>query len=154
MGRVLKVSSRGRYAVKAVYELALHYDHGPVAVSFIAQAQGISEQYLEQLMPFLKRAHIIRGLRGAQGGYTLARAPRDISVSDVVSAVEGPILLTDCSSEAAAGCEQMDRCVGPDVWGRVQEAILDAMAAMTFQNLLEMQREQFRTRLALSEGRG
>ncbi len=152
---MIKVSSKGRYSVKAVYELAVRYGQGPVAVTWIAKAQNMSEQYLEQLMPLLKRAGIVVGMRGAQGGYMLAKEPREISVSDVVSAVEGPISLTDCSSEDSLGCADMDSCVGPDVWSRVQEAVIDTMAGMSFEMLLALQRGETKRRLAqLIGGRG
>lgn len=149
MANLLKVSSKGRYGVKAVYELALRYGHGPVTVSLIAQAQNISEQYLEQLMPALKRAGIVKGIRGAQGGYTLASDPALISVKDVVRAVEGPIILTDCSSEEGVGCEEIAECIGPDVWSRVQEALVDTMAGITFQQLIVQQRGHAKKKLAL-----
>ncbi|OLZ08588.1 RrF2 family transcriptional regulator [Sulfobacillus thermosulfidooxidans] len=152
---MIKISSKGRYGVKAVYELALHYGQGPVAVSWIAKAQNISEQYLEQLMGPLKKAGLVRGLRGAQGGYMLAKPPAEISVSDVVDAVEGPIVLTDCSSEDAQGCPDMDFCVGPDVWSRVQEALIATMSSMSFQMLIDLQREHFKRNIAtLLEGGG
>lgn len=143
---MLKVTSKGRYAVKAVFELAWRYGQGPVAVNTIARAQGISEQYLEQLMPSLKRSGIVQGLRGAQGGYMLCKPPEHISVSDVVTAVEGPILIADCSVEEAQGCEQLDTCVGPDVWSRVQEAVVETMDGMSFQDLVLGQRGQVKRR--------
>ena len=139
MACLLKVSSKGRYGVKAVYELALHFGRGPLTVSMIAHAQQISEQYLEQLMPSLKRSGLVKGIRGAQGGYILARDPGAVSVRDVVGAVEGPILLTDCSSQEAVGCHELDRCIGPDVWTRVQDAVVDAMAGITFEQLVKQQ---------------
>lgn len=148
VGVMIKVSSKGRYGVKAVYELALHYGQGPVAVSWIAKSQNISEQYLEQLMAPLKRAGLVLGMRGAQGGYTLAKPPSEISVSDVVDAVEGPISLTDCSSDDAQGCPDMEHCVGPDVWSRVQEALIDTMSSMSFQLLMEVQKDHFKRNIA------
>jgi Rrf2 family protein len=146
--RVIKVSSKGRYGVKAVYELALHFGQGPVAVSWIAKSQNISEQYLEQLMGPLKRAGLVRGTRGSQGGYTLAKPPAEISVSDVVDAVEGPISLTDCSSDDSQSCPEYDHCVGPDVWSRVQEALVDTMSSMSFQMLIDVQRDHFKQNIA------
>ncbi len=152
---MIKISSKGRYGVKAVYELALHYGQGPVAVNWIAKAQNISEQYLEQLMGPLKKGGLVRGLRGAQGGYILAKPPDQISVSDVVDAVEGPIVLTDCSSFEGQGCPEIDYCVGPDVWSRVQEALIETMSSMSFQMLIDLQREHFKETVAsLLEGGG
>lgn len=137
---MFKVSSKGRYAVKAVYELALHAGLGPVTVGTIAHAQNIPEQYLEQLMPALKRAGIVHGMRGAQGGYQLVNDPRVISVRDVVCAVEGPILVAECAAEDGPGCPEMDWCIGPDVWTRVQEAVDEAMSRITMAHLLNDQR--------------
>ncbi|NMP22489.1 RrF2 family transcriptional regulator [Sulfobacillus harzensis] len=135
---MFRVSSKGRYAVKAIYELALHAGHGPLTVGSIATAQNIPEQYLEQLMPLLKRAGLVRGMRGAQGGYQLAGDPAMISVRDVVQAVEGPIVVAECA-EAGPGCLEMDHCIGPDIWTRVQEAVDDAMSQITLDRLVREQ---------------
>lgn len=133
---MFKVSSKGRYAVKAVYELALHQGGGPLTVASIARAQNIPEQYLEQLMPLLKRAGIVSGFRGAQGGYRLVGDAAGVSVRDVVAAVEGPIIVAECSSEDGTGCAEMQWCIGPDVWTRVQEAVDEAMAEITMAQLV------------------
>ncbi|PSR24109.1 MAG: AsnC family transcriptional regulator [Sulfobacillus acidophilus] len=137
---MFKVSSKGRYAVKAVYELSLHVGAGPLTVAHIAHSQNIPEQYLEQLMPLLRRAGIVTGMRGAQGGYQLAASPEEVSVRDVVAAVEGPIIVAECASEDGSGCSEMDWCIGPDVWMRVQEAVDDAMSQMTMDRLVHQQR--------------
>ena len=144
---MLKVSSKGRYAVKAVYELALSVVRGPLTVSHIAHVQNIPEQYLEQLMPLLKRAGLVQGMRGAQGGYRLAGDPADISVKDIVSAVEGPILVAECVTEDGLGCAEMDWCIGPDVWTRVQEAMDETMSRITMDHLVMEQREYSRHKL-------
>lgn len=137
---MFKVSSRGRYAVKAVFELAMHAGEGPVTVSSIAHVQNIPEQYLEQLMPLLKRAGLVSGVRGAQGGYQLTAGPDEVSVRDVVAAVEGPIVVADCTSEDGTGCAEIDWCIGPDVWVRVQEAVDEAMSQITMAQLMREQR--------------
>ena len=154
---MFRVSSKGRYAVKAVYELALHAGRGPLTVASIAHAQNIPEQYLEQLMPSLKRAGLVIGMRGAQGGYQLAGRPQDISVRDVVAAVEGPIVVAECASEDGTGCAEIDWCIGPDVWVRVQDAVDEAMSQITMERLVAEQRVQARHKLeglglALSAG--
>ncbi len=137
---MFKVSSKGRYAVKAVYELALHVGRGPLTVGSIAHAQNIPEQYLEQLMPSLKRAGIVHGMRGAQGGYQLAGRPDQVSVRDVVQAVEGRIVVADCAGVEGSGCAETNWCIGPDVWVRVQEAVDEAMSEITMEQLLREQR--------------
>jgi Rrf2 family protein len=146
---MFKVSSKGRYAVKAVYELALHAGRGPLTVSSIAHAQNIPEQYLEQLMPLLKRAGLVVGMRGAQGGYRLASFPESVSVRDVVAAVEGPIVVAECSTDDGTGCAEIDWCVGPDVWTRVQEAVDDAMSQITMDRLIMEQKAFQRTKLSV-----
>lgn len=137
---MLRISSRGRYGVKAVFELARRYGSGPVSLALVARAQGVSEPYLEQLMPALKRAGLVEAVRGALGGYELAKTPDDISVGDVVRALEGPIMLTTCTSDDPQECAELVRCIGPDVWSRVQEALVATMDAMTFGQLLLRQR--------------
>jgi Rrf2 family protein len=133
---MLRVSSKGRYGVKAVYELAVHYGEGPMALGVIARAQSISEPYLEQLMAPLKRAGIVDGVRGSQGGYQLARDPATISVGDVVRAVEGPIALADCTGEDPSHCPDWASCVGPDIWNQVQAALVETMNGISLAQLL------------------
>lgn len=151
---MLRISSRGRYGVKAVFELAVQYGNGPVAVQAIAKSQGIPEPYLEQLMPPLKRAGLVSGTRGAQGGYALAKNPDRISVGDVVRALEGPIAIADCTSDDPASCPELVRCVGPDVWVQVQNALVATMDSITFEQLLPRKRMPQRIEAMVEEGGG
>lgn len=137
---MLRISSRGRYGVKAVFELARHYGQAPVPLTLVARAQGVPEPYLEQLMPALKRAGIVEAARGAQGGYRLGRAPALVTVGDVVRALEGPIHLTTCTSDDPEDCPALLECIGPDVWSRVQDVLVAALDGMTFDGLIEHQR--------------
>ncbi len=137
---MLRISSRGRYGIKAVFELARHYGRAPVPLAAVARAQGVPEPYLEQLMPALKRAGVVQAARGAQGGYRLSRPPGAVTVGDVVRALEGPIHLATCTSDDAEDCPALLECIGPDVWTRVQEVLVAAMDGMTFESLLGRQR--------------
>ena len=92
----MKLSTKGRYGVAAMYELALHYGEGPISLKSIAQKQGISEHYLEQLICTLRNSGYVTSIRGAQGGYILAKDPKGITVGDIIIAMEGPIALVDC----------------------------------------------------------
>lgn len=148
MNTMLRISSRGRYGVKAVFELARRYGRGPVSLTVVARAQGISEPYLEQLMPALKRAGVVEAVRGAQGGYQLAVPPAAVTVGDVVRALEGPIMLTTCTGDDPQECPEVERCIGPDVWTRVQEALVATMDAMTFADLVARQRAVVRSEAA------
>ena len=89
----MKLSTKGRYGVKAMVELAIHYGDSPLSIKTISQRQGISEYYLEQLFSPLRKAKLINSIRGAQGGYILGREPKDIKVSDIMYVLEGPIVL-------------------------------------------------------------
>jgi Rrf2 family protein len=95
----MKISTKGRYSVTALYELALRYGEGPVSLKSVAQSQGLSENYLEQLMVPLRREGLVKSIRGAQGGYMLARAPEEITIGAIITTVEG----TDCGSRLFAG---------------------------------------------------
>ena len=80
----MKLSTKGRYGVKAMFDLALHHGEGPIALKSIAERQGISEHYLEQLIAVLRKAGLVKSVRGAQGGYSLAREPENITVGDII----------------------------------------------------------------------
>ena len=92
----MKISTKGRYSVTALYELAQRYGEGPVSLKCVAQGQGLSENYLEQLMVPLRRAGIVQSIRGAQGGYMLAKSPAEITIGSIITTVEGPIAVVDC----------------------------------------------------------
>ena len=91
----MKMSTRGRYGIKAMLELALVYDTGMMSVRSIAQKQKISELYLEQLFSILKKANLIKSVRGAKGGYSLTRTPKEITIKDIIDVVEGPVNISD-----------------------------------------------------------
>jgi Rrf2 family protein len=130
-----------------VFELAMHHGDGPIAVQVLARRQGISEPYLEQLMPALKRAGLVESVRGPQGGYVLTNPPDSVTVGDVVRALEGPIEVATCTTEEPHDCPELDRCIGPDVWSRVQQVLVEVMDGMTFQELVEQQRQAVRARV-------
>ena len=92
----MKLSTKGRYGVKAMFELALNHGLDPLSIKTIAERQNISEYYLEQLFSGLRKAGLVKSIRGAQGGYILARDPKDISASDILNVLEGPIEISEC----------------------------------------------------------
>lgn len=113
----MKLSTKGRYGLKAMYDLALNYGDEPVSLKSIAERQGISENYLEQLMANLRKAGLVRSIRGAYGGYLLSREPSKITVGDVLRALEGPIGLVDCVLEQdAVKCLKYENCITRTVW--------------------------------------
>ncbi|MBE3590331.1 MAG: Rrf2 family transcriptional regulator [Firmicutes bacterium] len=139
------ITTKGRYGTKALFELALRYGEGPVPLREIAEKQGLSEHYLEQLFAPLRKAGLVQSVRGAQGGYMLARDPQDITVGDVLRVLEGPIAPTECSlggpDYAYRFCGEKTVCVAQDVWIKVRRAIEDVVDHITLADLVEQDRE-------------
>ena len=137
----MKISTKGRYSVTALYELAQRYGEGPVSLKCVAQGQGLSENYLEQLMVPLRRAGIVQSIRGAQGGYMLAKSPAEITIGSIITTVEGPIAVVDCLLAEAGAAEQMcDKacaCVTRGIWEKVCDSISQVLENITLQTLLD-----------------
>ena len=135
----MKVSTKSRYGVAAMVDLAQHYGEGPVALRSVAERQQVSEHYLEQLMSSLRRAGFVRSVRGAQGGYELARDPSSISVGDIVRAMEGPIAPVDCLLAASGPnnpyCGKTIRCIRRDIWRKMGDSINLTLDAISLENL-------------------
>jgi Rrf2 family protein len=118
----MKLSTRSRYGIHAMFDLAKHGSAGPQAIRSIAERQSVPEQYLEQIIGPLRRADLVRSVRGASGGYQLARSPVLISVGEIIRALEGPLNITDCMTDAAL-CERSGACPSRLVWERLGQAI-------------------------------
>ena len=132
----MKLSTRTRYAMRAVLELAEHFGKGPLQTRVIAQNQDISIKYLEQLMAALKSAGLIRSQRGAKGGYILANPPEKIKLSDVFDVFEGPVVTVECVSNEKY-CNKAGNCVARQVWAEVQRAVRNVLQATTLQDVIE-----------------
>ena len=137
----MKISTKGRYSVAALYELALRYGEGPVSLKSVAQSQGLSENYLEQLMVPLRREGLVKSIRGAQGGYMLARAPEEITIGAIITTVEGPIAVVDCLLADAEAkeqlCDKACACVTRGIWEKVCNSISGVLNNITLRTLLE-----------------
>ena len=132
----MKLSTKGRYGLKAMYDLALNYGDEPVSLKSIAERQGISENYLEQLMANLRKAGLVRSIRGAYGGYLLSREPSKITVGDVLRALEGPIGLVDCVLEQdAVKCLKYEKCITRTVWEKISDSIVKTIDSITLQDM-------------------
>ena len=125
----------------ALYELALHYGEGAVALKTIAENQGISEHYLEQLMSALRNAGLVKSVRGAQGGYMLAREPETVTIGAIITTMEGPIALVDCLLTKAGDknqvCDRAGCCVTRGVWEKVCDSISEVLAHITLAVLFQ-----------------
>jgi Rrf2 family cysteine metabolism transcriptional repressor len=134
----MKISTKGRYGTRALVELARHYRGGPVQLKDVAQKQQISLQYLERLMGPLTAAGLIHSSRGPKGGFRLARSPREIKLSHIIEAMEGPIIPVDCIENPEI-CKRSGTCASRDVWTEVQSAIFNVLDSITLAELLQRQ---------------
>lgn len=134
----MKFSTKARYGLRAMIELSLNYNQGPVSVKTIAESQDISEAYLEQIMSALTRRGLAKSIRGVQGGYLLARNPVKIKVGDIIRALEGPIVPVECvNKQDPIECDRYGRCVSRIVWEKVRDVVDEALDSLTLQDLNE-----------------
>lgn len=138
----MRISSKGEYGLRALFDLTLHYGEGPIQSRDIHRRQGIDENYLNQILILLRKAGIIESLRGSQGGHRLARAPDQITLLDVLIALEGPILPEDSSRDEQAMQEAIDREIMRDVWCRLRQTIEQYLANTTLDDLSQRKRER------------
>ncbi|HHS98458.1 MAG TPA: Rrf2 family transcriptional regulator [Chloroflexi bacterium] len=132
----MRLSTKGRYAVRAMVDLALHAHEGPVSRAEIAGRQGISADYIAHLFHRLQRAKLIRGVRGRSGGYLLARDPAHIRIGEIVRAVEGPMALTDCTVPGQETvCPRASRCVTRALWLKTAQAVAETLDSVTLADL-------------------
>ena len=129
----MKLSTKGRYGLRAMVDIAVYSQDSPVPISAIAERQNISVRYLEQLLPKLKKAGIIKSIRGAQGGYMLDKDPKDISAGDILRTLEGDLTPIDCAST----CSGTKFCVTKTVWQRINDSVQQAVDSITLQELME-----------------
>jgi Rrf2 family protein len=131
----MKLSTKGRYGIKAMVDLAIHYGVEPVSIKSISERQNISEYYLEQLFAPLRKADIIKSVRGAQGGYILNREPKDITTAEIMEVLEGPVEISDCLEENT--CSNIDCCATRGFWARIKDSIDSVLESTTLQDLVD-----------------
>ncbi len=132
----MKLSTRTRYGIRAILELAEYYGNGPLQLRVIAHDQGVSVKYLEQLMAMLKAAGIVRSIRGSKGGYILAKQPGQVKVSECFQCLEGSVITTECVEDESF-CERTNDCIARQVWTEVQNAVMGVLQSITLQNLVD-----------------
>jgi Rrf2 family protein len=143
----MKISARDEYACAAVLDLALNYDTDtPIRVQDIAQRQGIPMKFLFQIMQILKRVDLVRSRRGTEGGYTLSRAPGQISVGDVIRAMSGPFVQLSCLESGNVGddCDKHSPCLFKPIWFDVDRAIGSVLNYITFEELVRREHANHR----------
>ena len=137
----MKVSTRGRYGIKAMVDLAMNTEGEKcVSLKSIAQRQGIPENYLEQLMAVLKRAGVVKSVRGAQGGYILNKKPEKISVGDLLKILEGSLALVDCIEnqppKKKCGNANCNECVVKEAWEIISDKLAEAAHSISLKDLI------------------
>lgn len=135
----MKLSTRGRYGMRAMLDLALHAEEGALLLKDVAHRQDVSVKYLEQLITPLRAAGLVRGVRGAHGGYTLARPPEEISVSQILMALEGSLAPVECLGETK-NCQQKSYCATQELWCEIYAAIQSVLEKRTLKDLADRQR--------------
>jgi len=136
----MKVSTKGDYGVRALVELAHHYGQGPVQSAEIAARQEVPETYLDQLLTTLRRAGFIRSVRGPQGGHALIRNPKEVRLSEVMTALEGSLAPIACVDDPDA-CTRTGGCVQREVWEQVRDATLQILESVSIGDLAEKERQ-------------
>ncbi len=132
----MKLSTKGRYGLMAMFELALEYGNGPIPLKYIAEKQGLSDNYLEQLFSVLRKDNLINSVRGAQGGYMLSRSPKDITAGDVLRSLEGEMIPADCISDIPSECAKVDSCATKLVMVKIKSSIDEVIDSITLQDML------------------
>ena len=130
----MRLSTKGRYAVTAMLDLAIHEGKGPVTLADISHCQGISLSYLEQLFAKLRREGLVEGVRGPGGGYRLAKPAAAVSIADIISAVDEKVDTTQC--EGKENCQRGERCLTHDLWTSLSEQIFDYLTAINLAEFL------------------
>lgn len=140
----MKLSTKGRYGLKAMVDLAVEYGGGPMSAAALASMQGISEGYLEQLIASLRKAGLVVSSRGAQGGCRLARTPEQISVGEILRALEGTTDLVECVGTDKVDCMNACTCSARPLWLKLQSRINDVLRETSLADMAEDYKAQIR----------
>ena len=134
----MRLSTKGRYGARAMLDLALNSGKGPVLLREIAKRQEVSEKYLEHSITTLRKAGLVRSIRGARGGYMLAKSPSQIRLSEIMEVLEGSMAPVECVDDPQV-CRRSQLCVTRDIWAEMKEAIDNILESITLQDMVERQ---------------
>ena len=137
----MKISTKGRYALRLMLDLALTSGGNAVPLRDVAERQEISDKYLEQIVTQLSRAGLVRSIRGAGGGYLLTRAPEEYTVGEILRVLEGNLAPVSCA-DGAACCQRADHCVTLEVWQKIQDAVSSVVDTITLADLVRRYHEK------------
>jgi len=136
----MRISTKGRYGLRILLDVAMHQKEGPVALRDISRRQDISQKYLWQVINPLKVSGLLRAIRGAHGGYVLAKAAKEITIKDLVDVLEGPVSIVGCIQEPKT-CERSESCPARDVWNEVETRLNEVMKRITLQQVIDRQED-------------
>ncbi|MEJ2568675.1 MAG: Rrf2 family transcriptional regulator [candidate division WOR-3 bacterium] len=133
----MKLSTKGRYAARAMLDLALNHNKGPVSAKEIAKRQKISERYLENIFSVLSKAGLVNSTRGKSGGFSLSGNPEDIDLGEIIMAVEGSLAPVDCV-ENSSHCDRVSICVTYEIWRKLEKAMMDILSSTTLKDMIDI----------------
>lgn len=133
----MKLSTKGRYGLMAMFDLAIHNSEGQISLKSIAERQNISENYLEQLFAILRKAKLVKSIRGSQGGYMLTQSPAETTVGSILRALEGSLAPAECVAEKSTSeCDRAGFCVTKPVWEKIRDSINEVVDSITLEDLV------------------
>ncbi|MBR6407662.1 MAG: Rrf2 family transcriptional regulator [Clostridia bacterium] len=138
----MKISTKGRYALRMLLDLAEHENCGYIALKDIAQRQNISKKYLEQIIPIFNRSDVLKANRGSQGGYKLARSPEKYTVGEILRLTEGTLAPVACLENHPVECVRCAQCATLPVWQGLESVISEYLDGITLRDILDQQRER------------
>lgn len=139
---VMKISTKGRYALRLMLDIALNDAERPVRIKEVAQRQEMSDKYLEQIVSVLNKAGYVKSIRGPQGGYRLVRKPEEYSVGDILRLTEGSLAPVSCLEYEENDCPRQEDCITLELWKRLDQAIKDVVDHVTLADLIEWKQQK------------
>ena len=133
----MKISTKGRYSLRLMLDLAKHYEDGPLSLTDISERQNISKKYLEQIVPLLTKNGLLTANRGHMGGYRLAKAPSEITVAEVVECTEGSLQPVSCMASDSKECPQQLECLTLPVWQGLHNVVREYLQSISLQDILD-----------------
>lgn len=132
----MKLSTKGRYGLTIMIDLAINYGNGPLSLKSIAEKHQLSDHYLEQLVSPIRNAGLVRSVRGAYGGYILTKSPEEINAADIIRILEGPIGPVECIAETnPVKCDKYDNCVKKNLWIKMRDSIIEILEGTSLADL-------------------
>ncbi|MBQ1749758.1 MAG: Rrf2 family transcriptional regulator [Lachnospiraceae bacterium] len=145
----MKISTKGRYALRLMLDLAVYNTGEPISLKDIAKRQEISEKYLEQIISVLSKGGMVQSVRGAQGGYFLRREPKDYTVGEILRLTEGDLAPVDCVGASGVSCDHKGDCITVEVYERINQAVNDVVDHISLQDLVDRYNENAASQAAM-----